>query len=256
MMPDIIKGKSAAAWGIATMLLNIQDWYEAKKGIVRADPAVVHSKKKKKKKAPSPRVDDFEAPVADGARVPEAPVSSNPIIEESKNAAGVPETIEEEKMQPMSRSDVEEDDMQPLPRSNVPQPETLAEEDQALEARRNLMEAIAGLKQGDITELKSIANPPQKVKTTCIWFFNFLRIDDNKEHTWMSIKKGMANPRHLLDTIAHFDVDSASGPQVQRVKNIELISVEELRKNSAAVAAIGNIMLRAQEYYIAKTSKA
>ena len=53
-------------------------------------------------------------------------------------------------MQPMSRSDVEEDDMQPMPRSNVPQPEALAEEEQVFEARRNLMEAIAALKVGDI----------------------------------------------------------------------------------------------------------
>ena len=108
----------------------------------------------------------------------------------------------------------------------------------------------------DITELKSINNPPQKVKTTCIWFFNFLRIDDNKEHTWQSVKKGMANPREFLETVARFDVDSASGPQVQRVKNMTLFTMEELRNNSSAVASIGNIMLRAQEYYIAKSSKA
>lgn len=105
-MPETIKAKSCAAWGFAAQLMNIQDWYEAKKGIVR----VVKSKKKKKK-APSPRIDDFDAPVADGGRSPKASVSSNPIIEESKNAAGVPETIEEEKMQPMPRSDVDEDDM-------------------------------------------------------------------------------------------------------------------------------------------------
>ena len=143
-----------------------------------------------------------------------------------------------------------------MPCSDVPQPEALAEEEQVVEARRNLMEAIAGVKKGDITELKSIASPPQKVKTTCIWFCNFLRIDNNKEHTWQSVKKGMANPNHFLDCIAHFDIDSASGPQVQRVKNIELFSVDELKKNSAAVAAIGNIMVKAKEYYIAKSSKA
>ena len=149
-------------------------------------------------------------------------------------------------MQPMPRSVVEEDDMQPMPRSQVPQPEALEEELQAAEARRNLLEAIAALNVGDITELKSIMSPPQKVKTTCIWFCNFLRIDDSKEHTWMTVKKGMANPRKFVETIKCFDVDSASGPQVQKVKNMELISVDDLKKNSAAVAAIGNIMVKAQ----------
>ena len=63
-------------------------------------------------------------------------------------------------MQPMPRSVVEEDDMQPMPRSQVPQPEALEEELQAAEARRNLLEAIAALNMGDITELKSIMSPP------------------------------------------------------------------------------------------------
>ena len=66
----------------------------------------------------------------------------------------------------------------------------------------------------------------------------------------------MANPRKFVETIKCFDVDSASGPQVQKVKNMELISVDDLKKNSAAVAAIGNIMVKAQQYYIAKSSKA
>ena len=54
----------------------------------------------------------------------------------------------------------------------------------------------------------------------------------------------------------HFDYDAVSGPSIKRIKNLQLYSTEDLRNNGAAIANIGTIMLRAQEYYVAKTAKA
>ena len=51
------------------------------------------------------------------------------------------------------------------------------------------------------------------------------------------------------------DYDSVSGPQVKRIKNMQLHSVEEVMQKSAACAAFAAVLVSAQEFYNAKTAK-
>ena len=100
-----------------------------------------------------------------------------------------------------------------------------------------------------------MANPPQMVATLMIWFGNFFMKMD-KDHTWASVKKMMANPNKFVDQVHGFDYDSVSGPSVKRIKNLELHPVEAYQKKAQALVVFATVLHRAKEYYMAKTNKA
>ena len=87
---------------------------------------------------------------------------------------------------------------------------------------------------GDLTELKSVKNPNPKVKTCFIWFANFYKLDGNSEHTYDTCRQVMTNPKKLIAHLIAFDYDAVSGPNVKRIKGLELYSPEEMMKTSAA----------------------
>ena len=66
----------------------------------------------------------------------------------------------------------------------------------------------------------------------------------------------MSNTKKMLADVAAFDYDAVSGPQVKRIKSLELYSAAEMRNVSEALAKMTNLMLCAQEYYVTKTAKA
>ena len=60
----------------------------------------------------------------------------------------------------------------------------------------------------------------------------------------------------VAQTLQSFDYDSVSGPRVKKMKNLEMFKTEDVKKKSAAIVGFNEILLRVQEYYVAKTMKA
>ena len=87
---------------------------------------------------------------------------------------------------------------------------------------------------GDFTELKSLMNPPQDVKTCLIWFMNFYGFGDNRDNTWATVKKGMANPKQVVAQLQTFNYDTVSGPTVKKIKTLELYDPDAIKAKSAA----------------------
>ena len=77
----------------------------------------------------------------------------------------------------------------------------------------------------------------------------------SKDHDFASVIKAMSNGKKFLNDMKHFDFDSVSGPQLKRLRSLELYSVEDMKKNSAAAAHFANVLLCARDYYNAKQAK-
>ena len=52
----------------------------------------------------------------------------------------------------------------------------------------------------------------------------------SKDHDFASVIKAMSNVKKFLNDLKHFDYDSVSGPQLKRLRSLELYSVEEMKK--------------------------
>ena len=63
-------------------------------------------------------------------------------------------------------------------------------------------------------------------------------------------------PDKVVQHLSGFDFDSVSGPAVKKIKNMELYTNAEMKSISVAAGQINDLMLKAQEYYVAKTVKA
>ena len=130
------------------------------------------------------------------------------------------------------------------------------EEFSLAEARKRLLQATAKIGKKDLQELKSMSNPPQMIKNIMIWFGSFYKMEGTPDHTWNSVVAFLLKPDKLLKHLANFDYDSISGPAMKKFKTQQMYSNEEVATNSMAILPINNLLLMAQEYYLAKTSNA
>jgi dynein heavy chain len=89
--------------------------------------------------------------------------------------------------------------------------------------------ALNCLKKGDLTELKSFANPPALVGRVA----NLVCLIKGVETSWGSFKKLIANPDHFLDSLQELDYNSIPASTIKKV-NKELsnpdFSYESLNK--------------------------
>ena len=98
----------------------------------------------------------------------------------------------------------------------------------------------------DLEELGKVKNLVPKAKTCLIWFANFYKLDNNNDHTYESARKSMSNTKKMLNDVVAFDYDAVSGPQVKRIKGLELYSAAEMKKISNALAIMTELLLCAQ----------
>jgi hypothetical protein len=61
--------------------------------------------------------------------------------------------------------------------------------------------ALNNIKKGDLTELKSLANPPANVKVIC----DLVCILRGVDPSWNEFKKQIANPKGFIDQLHELD---------------------------------------------------
>ena len=56
----------------------------------------------------------------------------------------------------------------------------------------------------------------------------------------------------VLDHIEDFDYENVSGPQHTMMKKAQLVSIDDMRNKSLVGVGVANLLIKVQNYYIAK----
>ena len=97
------------------------------------------------------------------------------------------------------------------------------------EALARVQEAARQVNKGSLTELKALNNPPVAVKNTMYHYINlFWPRSDGKAHpvpdaSWVTTKKIMRNPQHVIDQLHSFDFDTVADAQLKKFMSAPIL---------------------------------
>jgi len=121
------------------------------------------------------------------------------------------------------------------------------------EARKSYaaaMDAIDGLDDKDIKELRGLGKPPGGVEDV-LAAVGYLVTNTTKKMDWKDSQKMMSDPARFLQTIQSLDLDSVTPDTWQKIKPItseEFFTYDIMKKKSIAAAAMCQWVLAVQEY--------
>lgn len=123
-----------------------------------------------------------------------------------------------------------------------------AQLDQSSPVLDNARQSLNTLDLKDITELRSLKNPPLKVLQTT----NAIMLILYREQTWKSFQKAVANPRNFISLLINYDLDNMPDEKIDELDDYiaknGLTEIESIKTTSYSASNLASFIVNLKNY--------